>query len=150
MIETQRKEGCMRRWMVLAMVAMLLAGCVPSANMERSILRGVGDTGITAVADGKEETDVQALVDGTKSACAALLAFLDTGNVVNLTTSELEAKLISLVDSKYSSIVSQALTGIKVAQLDVNGKIWVRNMKRVRAIIKGVLRGANEYEIADR
>ncbi len=149
MIETQRKEGCMSRWKIFAVVALLAAGCVPSANMERSILRGAGDTSITAVADAKKE-DVQALLDGTKTACTALMKFLDTGSVVNLTTNELETKLISLVDSKYSSIVSQALTGIKVAQLDVNGKIGARNMKRVRAVVKGVLRGSNEYEIGDR
>ncbi len=140
----------MSRWMVFAVVVMLAAGCVPSANMERSILRGAGDTSITAVADGKEEADVQALVEGTKKACISMLAFLDTGNVSNLTTNELDAKLIGLVDSKYSSIVAQALAVIKAAQVDVNGKIGARNMKRVRAVIKCVLRGCAEYEIGDR
>ncbi len=140
----------MSRWMVFAAVALLAAGCVPSANMERSILRGVGDTSIVAVADGKEEVDVPALVEGTKKACTAILAFLDTGNVSNLTTNELDAKLINLVDSKYSSIVAQALAVIKIAQINVDGKIGARNMKRVRAVVKGVLRGANEYEIGDR
>lgn len=138
------------RVLMCAVLAMLVVGCAMTTNMERSLLRSAGDNSITAVADEEEASDVQALVDGTEAACVALLKFLDTGGVVTLTTSELEAKMISLVDSKYSTIVSQALTGIKSAQFDVNGKIGKRNMKRVRALVKGVLRGANEYDVNDR
>lgn len=143
----------MRRWIPVVMaagLAMAGVGCVPSINMERSLLRGAGDTSITAVADGTQGSDLQARLVGARAVATTLLAFTNTGGVALLTTAGLRAELLQRVSPDYALLVDQAIAMVSTKHIDVGGAIGVRNVKRVKAYLVGVLRGVKNYKEADR
>jgi len=138
-----------RRLMIVAVVFSALAGCKPSMNVQRSGLRCVGDTGVTVLLDELPEEKVAEARKDVKDIGAALLKFLETGDVAALTMSELRAELEKLVPVKYKGYFDAVLSAASTQHVDVE-KIGPNNVKRVRAAILGCLEGEQRYDVADR
>ena len=81
--------------------------------------------------------------------CDDVLAFLDSGDIAELTKNELKAKLLEVVPEESRDFANDVLSLVSVGNVDVQ-KIGSRNVKRVRAFLNGVIQGASEYKVGDR
>jgi len=131
---------------------MCSSGCivVESLNVQKSLLRGTGDSGVTAVLENQDEEKVAEVVDGVISICQDVLEFLDSGSIAELTRSELKRALLDVVPDGSADFVNDIMSLVSMARIDVDGKIGTRNVKRIRASVIGVIRGADEYSVEDR
>ena len=78
-----------------------------------------------------------------------ILNFLDSGNIAGLTVNELKAELLEVVPEGSEDFVNDILSLVIMQNVDV-GSIGSRNVKRIRAFVKGVIRGAEDYAVEDR
>ena len=122
---------------------------ISSLNVQKSLLRGTGDSGITTVLENQSEEKVQEIADGVKTICNDVLNFLDSGNIAGLTVNELKAELLEVVPEGSEDFVNDILSLVIMQNVDV-GSIGSRNVKRIRAFVKGVIRGAEDYAVEDR
>lgn len=129
---------------------LLVVGCTPpSMNLQRSLLRDTGDSGITVLLDETPLEKVDATRAEVKDIGEAILKFLDTGKVYELTRSELAVELKKIVPEKYDVYYDMVMTAISEQQLDVD-KIGQNNVARIRAAVVGALRANELYKKSDR
>lgn len=136
---------------MIAAGLIVLMGCVSvqSLNVQRSALRGAGDAGTTALLERQDEVDADGVAEGIKNICNDVLFFLDDGNVNLLTKGELRAALLRVVPEESAKFVDDLLSLVSMARVDV-GFVGRRNIRRIKAFVIGVIRGADEYDVGDR
>jgi len=127
------------------------SGCVgvDSLNVQRSLLRGTGDGGITTVLENQDADKVAEIADGVKDICNDVLNFIDSGNIGELTKGELKAALLNVVPDGSADFVGDIIGLVSVSNVDTS-QIGARNVKRIRAFLRGVILGADEYDVGDR
>lgn len=128
------------------------AGCAvtgSSLNVQRSALRGTGDTGATTMLENQKEEEVAEIVQGVVEICNDVLDFLKTGDVADLTKGQLKTHLLEVVPKESADFVNDILAFVSVSNYDVQG-IGTRNVKRIRAFLNGIIRGAKKYDAGDR
>jgi hypothetical protein len=118
-------------------------------NVQRASLRSSGDIGVNVLLDSRLEGDVDQTSKDIRDACEKLTAFLNGGGVYQLTKTELANDMLSLVPVDYKELVDAAVAVISIQHVDTQ-KIGKKNVKRVKAFIKGTLRGLEEYDKGDR
>lgn len=126
-------------------------GCVSvqSLNVQRSALRGAGDAGTTALLERQDEVDADGVSEGIKNICNDVLNFLDDGNVNLLTKGELRNALLRVVPEESADFVDDLLSLVSMAKVNV-GFVGKRNIRRIKAFVNGMIRGADEYDVGDR
>ena len=140
------------RAMVAGVLAVGMAGCTvtgSSLNIQRSALRGAGDTGTTTMLENQNADEVVDIAAGVTSICNDVKDFLNSGDIIDLTKGELKIQLLEVVPSGSADFVSDILSFVSVANYDVE-KIGSRNVKRIRAFLNGVIEGAQKYDVKDR
>ena len=125
-------------------------GCVPpSLNLQRSVLRGTGDTAVTFVMDEVSDGKVDETLWKIKSIVGALNKFLEDGKVAGLTRSELSTEILKIVPAKYKNWADQLLAVVSSQDITVDQekivKIGPNNVLRLKAFLKGALKGLEEY-----
>lgn len=142
----------MRKLTILFALAFVV-GCVPpSMNLQRSALRGAGDTAVTVILDSSSDSSYKESLTKIKGIAEAILKFLEDGKVANLTRSQIGVEITKLVPAKYKGWADQLLAAASGTVVDVDKieKIGVNNIARLKAFLKGTLSGTNEYKEADR
>lgn len=132
-------------------ILLVLAGCTaPNAmNDQRAALRSGGDVGVTMSLDQVPEAELAGTQLIVKNTGEAILKFLDSGNVAELTRTDLQTKLNTLVPVKYQAYYSAALLVLGSQTVSVD-KVGTDNVKRIKAAVIGVLRGNEAYDVKDR
>ena len=141
------------RFLAIVVVAALAAGCQTpsfSLNVQRSLLRDGGDSGITFYLETVDKVKLADTQTKIGEACDAMETFLKTGQAAVLPLSEVEKQLKRVVPAKYHRIVSTAIAAISAVNVDVSKKIGVNNVKRIRAAVVGIRTGTTRYDVADR
>lgn len=140
----------MKRLMCVALVAVLCSGCFArSLNVQRAGLRSTGDISVTILGDATDDSEVTVVIAEVKAIAQELLAFMNTGNVWSLTKGQLEAKVVGMVPSKHRALVDDLLGLVDVVNVDVHA-IGTGNVKRIKAFLRGTIRGCDRYDKADR
>lgn len=139
------------KFSLLAGLLLVVSSCTPpSLNVQRSALRSVGDLGVTVGLEFVAEKDVVALRKEIAEVAKKVVQFLDTGVVPNLTEAQINARLVSLVPPKYMSYFNTALTALSGRGIPIGQKIGSKNVRRIKAAVKGIQRGAEGYLKTDR
>ncbi len=138
-------------WPVVLAMGLGSMGCmtIDSLNVQKSLLRGTGDNGITAVLENQDANEVDEIVKGVKDICNDVLMFLGSGNISLLTKNQLKNELLDVVLAESADFVNDIVSLVSVTNVDLD-TIGPKNVKRIRAFIKGVIRGADEYKVGDR
>ena len=136
--------------LILAASFILLAGCAPpSLNIQRSVLRGTGDTAVTFVLDEVAEDKLDETSGKIKSIVEGVAKFLEDGKVANLTRSQLSTEILKIVPAKYKNWADQLLAVVSAQDITVDTakveKIGVNNVLRLKAFLKGALGGIKEH-----
>lgn len=145
-------NGMIRKLFWPVVLALTFSGCIvteSSLNVQRSALRGTGDTGATTMLENQNSEEVTEIVNGVVGICNDVLDFLKTGDVANLTKGELKITLLNVVPEESADFVSDILAFVSVSNYDVQ-RVGSRNVKRIRAFLNGVIDGASKYSVEDR
>ena len=132
------------------MVLVLCVGCTaPSMNVQRSVLRDAGDTGLTVALDAVDEAAVPNVQKEVEQTTKAILKFLEDGKVSDLTHSDAVKELEKLIPANLRPYFDAVLSVLGTHQVDVE-KIGKDNVKRLQAACIGVLQGNTQYSLEDR
>lgn len=139
------------RFIAVVFVAVFAAGCLPpSLNIQRSLLRNGGDSGVTFYLETVDEAKLAETQKTIGEACDAMDEFLKTGSAATLPLAEVEKQLKRVVPAQYQRWIGTALAAVSAVNVDVTKAIGVDNVKRIRAALIGIRIGATEYDEADR
>jgi len=121
-----------------------------SVNMQRSNLRSVGDSTVTASLDSISSTEeALAIRNQTKIITEAIRKFLYSGSIQDLTIEQFTNKLETIVPSNYSSLITLLVS--KINGISINTQfIGENNIRRIDAACIGIILACNEYRIEDR
>lgn len=139
------------RLIAVVFVAAFAAGCLPpSLNIQRSLLRDGGDSGVTFYLETVDEAKLAETQKTIGEACDAMDEFLKTGSAATLPLAEIETQLKRVVPEKYQRWVGTALAAVSAVNVDVTKAIGADNVKRIRAALIGIRIGTTEYDVNDR
>lgn len=140
------------RYMVAALLVMSVSGCGGplGLNFERSSYRSAGDLSATATLEFAQPAHVEPQRAEIKKYAKSMLEFIETGQVAKLPIGELEKALKKLVPAEFAFLVDGVIGYIASKEIDVSGAIGANNVKRIKAGLIGILRGADAYDIKDR
>lgn len=140
----------MRKVLLMAFTAMLLVGCkAGSMNVQRSGLRGAGDTGVTIWLDDIDVDKVPQRQQEIIGTCSSLIDFLAEGELSDVTNTVLMDKLVARVPDEYKWIPSEVFSLAGVMEVDTSA-IGERNIRRLVSALNGMINGAKQYKISDR
>jgi len=134
----------------LLIALLFTVGCnSPSMNLQRSSARDFGDTGITVYLDDRDINDVDEKKERILAIVMEIENFLNSGEIGQLTINSVKKQINEIVPNEYqniSNMILEYLSGYTVPtdRIPIN---VVRNMK---ATLKGIKVGVNEYSIEDR
>ena len=135
---------------VSLVLCLAVFGCTPpSMNMQRSMLRGGCDAATTVALDSVPVDQLAGVRVDISSTCSALASFMGSGNVSDLTSATVTAKLQELVPERLRPYFSAVLAAVSSQQVNT-AKIGVDNIKRINAAILGVSLANAQYATADR
>lgn len=133
---------------LLLVMCLLAEGCVlgPKAmNSQRSAIRGLGDTAVTASLDFiKNDASAEAVRVKTKEVAIAVQLFLKDGKVADLTLPEFTESLRKIIPVEYQFLFDIMMAQIQGITVDV-GVIGADNVERVNSMCVGLLRGCDLY-----
>ena len=139
------------RYAVIALL--VLTGCNGTPlglNFERSSLRAAGDWSSTISLEYEKAEFVPKQQADIQKYAQQLLDFIETGEVVKLPVDELEKVLKSKVPAEFALIVDAIMGYIVGIDVDISGAIGEKNVKRIKAYLLGVIKGAKAYDLKDR
>lgn len=134
----------MRRFMgmLLVLMALGLASCNPTMNLQRSGLRGIGD--LTAVVYLERHAVANPLE--FREACIKVLDYIDTGAISALPLDKVEAELRRIVPARWAGFVPGIIAAASSRHADLATAIGLKNVQRLRAYVMGLVHGADGYE----
>jgi len=143
-----------RLGLLLSLVLCTTTGCITpsidSMNIQRSAIRGTGDTATSVALDSLANTaEVDAVKEKTKEIVLSVQLFLKDGKVADLTIPEITGELKKLIPEKYQFLLDIAIAQIQGMTVDVQ-KIGVDNVERINSVCVGILRGCDLYDISYR
>jgi len=128
-----------------ALIAILFTtGCAMTMNYQLSTIRSSGDVASVAMIESSPTSELSATKAKVKEISLSVLAFLNTGEVKNLTDSELREELLKIVPDKYIPIVVDMLNVLSTKDVDID-KIGERNVDRLKAFCVGIISGESNY-----
>lgn len=120
-------------------------------NQQRSILRAGADNGLTLYLDKMESpADADAHRATVHGVAVEVLAFLQSGEVAEMTGGVVQSRLIDLVPVGHQQFLNQLLAAISGGHVDIDRQIGSENVKRLEAVCVGVIQGSTYYSLADR
>ena len=130
--------------------ALFATGCASfgSLNLQRSGLRGLGDTAVTVLLDQLPESQWEAASTELADAFQRLTDFVETGETQNLVFPKLVEKVRSVIPTQYRSIGEALLVSIEhgSATVDVDVEIVGQdNLDRIKAFLEGAGSGLRAY-----
>jgi len=118
-------------------------------NVQRSGLRGAGDLSVTVMLDQTQAADVEELKAELTTFLYAVKEFIETGDVVVLTRTELTTRLLEEVAGQYTPWAHMAINAA-LTTLDPTVSIGEAGKKRLTAFVHGSLTAAACYRTEDR
>jgi len=119
-------------------------------NVQRSGLRSSGDLTATISLDelvkSEDVPGTVALIDETID---KLLEFLEDGELIHLTRSEFRLKAMEYIPVRLRDFSDAFFAAVSTQHLNVD-KIGSKNVRRLKAFLKGAKNGLKEYKVEDR
>jgi len=140
----------MKHFFLPALVLLISSCTPPSMNVQRSALRAAGDLAATGGLEFVKLDDVDRVQAEVKLVSKGILNWLKTGQVPNLTQSEINTKLKTLVPDEFAGYFDTVFTALSALNLNVGQKLGDKNLRRIVAAVTGIMTGAESYHKSDR
>lgn len=135
----------------LLALTVMLVGCEPLSTNKKLAYSDSAATLTTAAALDETSTEVFPVAKAkTIEVAAALLAFVETGKLADLSFNNTRFLLVQFLTQKgygeYSGLVDTALTYVKTQNVDVD-KIGADNVLLIRTGLEAVIRSATRCKV---
>jgi hypothetical protein len=138
----------------VALVAMVLTGCngaakFSSMNAQRAGLRDAADIAATLAVDNVSDANVDKVLSDTESIAKSVIKFLDSGNIGDLTSSQIRTELVKLIPVDYIGWVDLSLNYVSQYSVDT-GKIGNKTVAHLKEFFYGITIATDRYKKSDR